>query len=224
MRQSTNNNTKSFNERRFAETIGGIGEERGQIIFGNNWARIKELTNVLERINGPVGLAGGTGASLQNAALLKSMIVTSAETAALPLGLAGTHHPIEALVSFGGEWVSLYGLASAITNPVSAERILKVARQVIKYGPYAATAAVAETGGTRQEYRQGKSRGREGQGQDCYAADPPSDVHTLSRMAVSCPVLRQAPSRFGRTSTMPRAVQSSQLEPLCQIQAKNSSR
>ena len=150
MRQSTNNVSKTFNERKFADTIGSIGDERGKIIFGKNWDNIKELANVMERINGPVGMQGGSGASLQNAAMIKNMIVTSAETAALPLGLASAHHPIGAVVSFGGEWVTLQGLASALTNPQVAEKILKATQQVVKYAPYVPTGALAVERGKRR--------------------------------------------------------------------------
>jgi len=134
MRQSTNNISKAFNERKFAETIGSIGDERGQIIFGPNWKNIKELTGIMEKINGPVGMQNGSGASLQNFSILKNLML-----AATPFGLAERGQYGAAAGSLAAEWVSLNALASAMTHPATAEKMLKVAQQFVKYGPYAAT-------------------------------------------------------------------------------------
>lgn len=146
MRQATNNTSKAFNERKFADTIGGIGDERAQIIFGTNWKNVKELTSIMERINGPVGLQGGAGAALQNFAILKNLMLT----AVAPLGFASHGNYGAAMGSLAAEWGSLNTLASAMTHPAAAAKMLKVAQLFASKLPYMATLAVEETGGTKK--------------------------------------------------------------------------
>ena len=138
MSESVNAQTGAFNERKFATLITKLGEERGAQLFGKNWGNIKELSQLMSRINGPSGIAGGSGAALQNFAVLKNMMLT----AAAPFGLAASHHPIAAAGSLAGEWATLNTLASAMTNPAAAVKMLKVARQAAKHLPYLATGAV----------------------------------------------------------------------------------
>jgi len=145
MRQSTNNTSKAFNERKFAETISSIGDDRGQIIFGSNWKNIKELTSIMEKINGPVGMQGGSGAALQNFSILKNLML-----AATPFGLAEKGQYGAAFGSLVAEWASLNALASAMTNPATAEKMLKVAQQFVKYGPYGVTGAIQLNRGQRK--------------------------------------------------------------------------
>ena len=145
MRQSTNNISKAFNERKFAEAIGAIGDERGQIIFGPNWKNIKELTGIMERINGPVGLQGGAGAALQNFAILKNAMLL-----AIPGGEAAGGHYGSAALSLAGEWASLTTIASAMTHPATAVKLVKVAQQVVSKLPYLVTGAINESGGAEK--------------------------------------------------------------------------
>ena len=168
MRQSTNMNTKIFNERKFAETLGKIGDERGQIIFGPNWKNIKELTGIMERINGPVGMQGGAGAALQNFSILKNAMLL-----AIPGGEAASGHFGSAALSLGGEWASLTALASAMTHPQAAVTMLKVARAIASKLPYVATAAVNETGGTRKNLDRVKAEAKKLQEQK---TTPPAPV------------------------------------------------
>ncbi len=146
MRQSMNNISKAFNERKFAETIGAIGDERGQIIFGPNWKNIKELTGIMEKINGPVGMQGGAGAALQNFSILKNAMLT----AIAPLGFASHGEYGSAVGSLAAEWAALNTIASAMTHPEAAVKMLSAARQVVKYVPYAATGAIAVDRGAKK--------------------------------------------------------------------------
>lgn len=147
MQQSTNTLTKNFNERKFAMKIASMGDERGSVIFGDNWKNIRALSSLMERINGPVGLAGGSGAALQNAGLIKGIISGVGTT--VPTVLAATGHASEAAtaaviegVSFLGVAVTYRALASALTNPEATVKLLKIARGVAKATPYVATGAV----------------------------------------------------------------------------------
>ena len=146
MRQSMNNVSKAFNERKFAETISGIGDERGQIIFGPNWKNIKELSGIMEKINGPVGMQGGAGAALQNFSILKNLMLT----AAAPLGLAARGEYGAAAGSLAAEWSSLNALASAMTHPATAAKMLKVAQGFVRTLPYVATGAISVERGQRR--------------------------------------------------------------------------
>lgn len=137
MRQSVNLNTKMFNERRFAETLAKIGDERGKIIFGSNWKNIKELTSIMERINGPVGMQGGAGAALQNFSALKNLMLT----VAAPLSLSSHGEYGKAAGSLAAEWVSLNILAGAMTHPATAAKMLSVAQGFARTLPYMATGA-----------------------------------------------------------------------------------
>ena len=144
MRQATNNISKTFNERKFADSIGSIGDDRGEVIFGSNWKNIKELTGIMEKINGPVGMQGGAGAALQNFSILKNLML-----AATPFGLAEHGQYGAAAGSIAAEWASLNVLATAMTNPATTAAMLKVARQFISKLPYMATGAVAVDRGQR---------------------------------------------------------------------------
>ena len=172
MRQATNNISKAFNERKFAETIGAIGDERGQIIFGPNWKNIKELTGIMERINGPVGLQGGAGAALQNFSILKNAML-----AVTPFGFAEKGQYGAAAGSLAAEWASLNALASAMTHPATAVKILKVARQVISKAPYAVTGAVSLAGGPKKSLEQIKAEAQKLQTPPPQAPATHPDVH-----------------------------------------------
>ena len=170
MRQATNNISKAFNERKFAEAMGSIGDERGQIIFGPNWKNIKELTGIMERINGPVGLQGGAGAALQNFAILKNAMLL-----AIPGGEAASGHFGSAGLSLAGEWATLSTLASAMTHPATAVQMLKVARAIVSKLPYVVTGAINETGGTKKNLDRVKA---EAQKLQANPSVPPGVTHT----------------------------------------------
>ncbi len=148
MRQSTNNISKAFNERKFAETIGGIGDERGKIIFGNNWKNIKELTSIMERINGPVGIGGGSGASLANLGAIKAMYTSM--LAVIPGAEMARGEYMGAAKSLAFEYGVMNALAYGMTHPETAEKMLKAAQQVLKFMPYGVTGAVAVDRGQRR--------------------------------------------------------------------------
>jgi len=172
MRQATNNISKAFNERKFAEAMGSIGDERGQIIFGPNWKNIKELTGIMERINGPVGLQGGAGAALQNFAILKNAMLL-----AIPGGEAASGHFGSAGLSLAGEWATLSTLASAMTHPATAVQMLKVARAIVSKLPYVVTGAINETGGTKKNLDRVKAEAQKLQAKPTPSV-PPGVTHT----------------------------------------------
>jgi hypothetical protein len=153
MRQSTNNTSKVFNERRFADALGGIGDERGEIIFGKNWSNIKELASTLEKINGPTGLGGGTGAALQNIGAIRGII----EAAYLaPLALVAGGHLTSGTLSVAGEVVTMRTMANLLTKPELTVKLLKTLQVGARTLPYAATGAINETGGTGKNIQRGK--------------------------------------------------------------------
>ena len=151
MRQSTNLTSKVFNERRFADAIGGIGDDRGRIIFGKNWANVKELSKLLERVNGPTGLGGGSGAALQNLSLIKQIL---AAAAAAPIAMAAAGHVEAGTLTLLGEVVSFKTMAALLTNPQLSERLIKAFQVGLRISPYAATGAVSMAGGPHKTVKQ----------------------------------------------------------------------
>ena len=147
MRQSTNRVSKVFNERKFAESIGNIGDERGVLIFGKNWSNIKELTSIMERINGPTGLGGGTGAALQNIGAIRGIVGASYLA---PLALVSGGHIEGAAGSAVGQLAFMRGLANALTHPEATAKLLTAIQVALRGTPYAITGAVAVERGQRR--------------------------------------------------------------------------
>jgi hypothetical protein len=142
--KATEPRTGAFNEGKFASSVDKLGDERGQIIFGSNWKNVKELVDIIGKINGPVGLAGGGGAALQNIGIMKRLAATTLSiipaTTALVTGVSTGH--IEggvatAIGSIGAEGLAAQIVARAIVNPAKATAMLKVARAIARGLPYA---------------------------------------------------------------------------------------
>ena len=144
MRQSTNTISKLFNERRFADAIGNLGDERGGIIFGKNWSQVKELTSLLEKINGPTGMGGGSGAALQNIGAIKD-ILNAAMLA--PLAVAAGGHIEAGGFTILGEVVAFKTMAHLLTNPDLTAKLIKALQVTMRGLPYVGTGAVAASGG-----------------------------------------------------------------------------
>jgi hypothetical protein len=142
MKLSIDRETNIFNERKFAKLVTKMGDERGEILFGQNWKNVSELAKVMGKINGPTGIMGGSGAALQNYSVMAKIATGMRDlalTAATPIGLSSSGHPVAAVASVAGEWVSLNLLADAITHPETAAKTLTVVRKVLKAALYAAT-------------------------------------------------------------------------------------
>jgi hypothetical protein len=144
--KATEPRSGAFNEGKFATYVDKLGDERGQIIFGQNWKNVKELVDIIGKINGPVGLAGGGGAALQNIGIMKRLAATTLSiipaTTALVTGVSTGH--IEggvatAIGSIGAEGLAAQIVARAIVNPAKATAMLKVARAIARGLPYAPT-------------------------------------------------------------------------------------
>ena len=138
MRQSTNRISKIFNERRFAETIGNIGDERGKIIFGKGWDNVVELAGLLEKVNGPTGLGGGSGAALENLSVIKRILDTAAVA---PLVMASTGHVEAGALTIVGQVVSFRTMANLILHPQLAANLIKAIQVGLRIAPYAASGA-----------------------------------------------------------------------------------
>ena len=158
MNDSTDSISKKFNERNFSKALADIGDERGKIIFGQNWGNIKELAGVLEKINGPSGLAGGgSGAAFQNISTLKSFL-SMASGAGLGglLGHAGgagrdilgamAGAAAGKVLSFGSDLVGYRALANLMINPKLTANLLKALQATSRVAPYAVDATVNEVG------------------------------------------------------------------------------
>ena len=150
MRQSTNRISGVFNERRFAETIGNLGDERGKIIFGNNWSDVKEISKLLEKVNGPTGLGGGTGAALQNLSVIRDILAA----AAAPAVLVAKGHLEAGTLTIAGEIVGFRTMANLLTHPGLTARLLKAFQVGLRIAPYAATGAYAASKDARKSVKE----------------------------------------------------------------------
>lgn len=155
--KATEPRTRAFDEGKFASAIDKIGDERGEVIFGKNWKNIKGLVDVIGKINGPVGLAGGGGAALQNIGIVKRLAAAAFSLPATAIALgAGTGHLNAGLMGAGilgaADVVGLAGtvasakiVARAMVNPAKTAAMLKVARAIARGIPYAPSVGYNET-------------------------------------------------------------------------------
>ncbi len=146
MRQSTNNISKVFNERKFAEVIAGLGDERGTVIFGKNWKNVKGISKIMEQINGPVGMGGGSGAALQNLGMIKEI---TAALAAIPIGLVSAGHYEGGTLVLAGQVLSFKAAAYAMTHPKIAEKIMNALRIGIQESAHGPGLVYNESGGNQ---------------------------------------------------------------------------
>lgn len=144
--KATDPRTGAFNEGKFATYVDKLGDERGKIIFGQNWKNIKGLVDIIGKINGPVGLGGGGGASLQNVGIMKRILGAAIS---VPAGVAvaagaGSGHLESGLISgaaiaAGGvatEAATARTIAWAMVNPEKASKMLTVASDIARKLPY----------------------------------------------------------------------------------------
>ena len=174
--KATEPRSGAFDEGKFATYIDKIGDERGKIIFGANWKNIKELADIMGKINGPVGLGRGGGAALQNIGVMKKLgsiaLGGGPEILALATG-TGTGHLMEAAQGVATEAATARIVAWGMTRPATAVKMLQVARQVVKHLPYLATAGINEGGGLQKGLNRVKT---EAQKLKAKAAPAPSSA------------------------------------------------
>lgn len=197
-----------FNERKFAQRMDALGDDKGRIIFGSNWSNVKKLSEVLGHISGPSGLGGGgSGASLQNFTMLKNFVV--AASSAVPIGLAarGEYETagLTALGTAATEALFLRSLAVAMTHPEMTAKVLKVAQVLVRgtrIGVPAGIAATKSVGENRK--RQGDARRAalqtlgQAKGEEQEPSQPPT-LPELNAEAVSRKPV--AIKRYARTAT-----------------------
>lgn len=111
-----------FDPRKFAKTIQQFGDNRGQILFGQNWDSVRQVGDLMGRIGG----SGKTGmaSSLHNWAYMGAAIA------------AGTGH-VTPLAAMAPEAAFLHGLAKAITNPAKSAKVLSYMAMAAHGAPYA---------------------------------------------------------------------------------------
>jgi hypothetical protein len=152
----------AFDEGKFANYVYKLGDERGQIIFGSNWKNVKELSELVGRINGPVGLGGGGGASLQNVGIMKKLLsggIGIAAAVPVAAGIGNGHYEsglaAGALIGLGGvatEGAVARSFAWAMVNPAKAAKMLTMARGIASKLPYLPPVAYNMTKRMSPEY------------------------------------------------------------------------
>jgi len=147
--EATGKESKSFDEKLFARKMLQIGDERGEVLFGNNWSKIKEFSTLLNRLTESSGL---TAAGLSNAGILNQVGRLAAESVGTFAGVTAAHGPaiMAAIVPVAGEAAMWKTIAAALTHPSAAARFIKGMQVLSRVVP---TAAVA----TRNVFRGEKS-------------------------------------------------------------------
>jgi hypothetical protein len=142
LEESTNPGTGIFNEGKFAGIINRIGDGRGEIIFGSNWKNVKELSKLMEQINGPTSKkAGGSmAAALQNPEIYKDFVMALA-----PFMEIGRGHTRTGILMLLGEGVGYNTVAYALTHPATAAKLVKILQAAIQGAAYAPGLAYNET-------------------------------------------------------------------------------
>lgn len=126
--------SKQLDPQKFANGIYALGEHRGKEIFGVNYASVKQLADLMDRIK---PTTGSSGAGLHNWFFLRSL--PAAGGAALfghPLAAAGI------ITGVGGETIFLRKLASAITNPAKSAQVVRYMQMGLRGAPYAVNGLV----------------------------------------------------------------------------------
>jgi hypothetical protein len=149
MYESTKKGTEHFNEKEFAKKILQIGDERGEVLFDTNWQKVKEFSELLNKISESGGLQA---ASLSNPEVLKQVGRLPIEMA---LSVAGFHGSLGAtvgavafpVVTEAALWKTV---AAALIHPQGAANLLKGLRILAKTVPYASTAGINEFGGLQK--------------------------------------------------------------------------
>ena len=149
--EATGKGSKSFDEQVFAKKMLQIGDERGEVLFGNNWPKIKEFAGLLNKVTDKTGL---NAASLSNPEIMKQVgrIALEAVVSASGVTSTGASHSVSVLAGLApiaGEAALWKTVAAALTNPASAAKFLKGVRLVLRGIPYAATGAANELGGKK---------------------------------------------------------------------------
>jgi hypothetical protein len=114
---------------KFAQRFRELGEDRGRVIFGENYDSLNNLSNLLSRIGTKRGIGG---MSLHNWTYL------AAGPSAL-MALATGHPGIAAgsATVLTAETVFMRKLAKAITNPAKSARVVSYLRAGLHGAPYA---------------------------------------------------------------------------------------
>lgn len=124
-------NTRVLDPNKFVAAINGLGEQRGQEIFGGqNYSNVQQTARLLSRLRS--GSGGGMAAGLHNYTYL---FAGPSALAALVFGRPEAAAATAAGV--GAETVALKGLAKAMTNPAKSARVLHYMQLAAHGAPYA---------------------------------------------------------------------------------------
>ncbi|CAN5950981.1 unnamed protein product [Sphagnum jensenii] len=142
--EATEKGTTGFNEGMFSKKILQIGDERGEVLFGQQWPKIKEFSQLLNKIKESGGLSG---ASLSNPEVVKRVTTQVSrmigELTVLGGGsaLRGGSPVVDAAIGLGpivGEAALWKTVAAALTHPEMSEKLLIAMRRAARFAPYGA--------------------------------------------------------------------------------------
>jgi len=137
--EATGKETKAFDEKLFAKRMLQIGDERGEVLFGRNWPKIRDFSELLNKISESGGLQA---ASLSNPEIAKQTSRFILETVFAGTGAHVTGTSLTtAAIPVMSEAILWKTAAAALTHPAAAEKII-IAMQILpRLTPYAGSGA-----------------------------------------------------------------------------------
>ena len=139
--EATGKGTQSFDEGLFSKKILQIGDERGVALFGQQWPKIREFSELLNKIKESGGLSGAT---LSNPEIVKQVSnIGLATVVSAVSGFLGRGESVEAagiggLIPVAGSAALWKTVAAALTHPETAEKFLNAMRFAARVTPYGA--------------------------------------------------------------------------------------
>ena len=147
MYEATGKGTQAFDEGVFAKKILQVGDERGEVLFGKNWGKVKEFSELLNKMREKGGLSA---ANLSNPEVVKQVWTQVGRMAAESIGsvigsraaggsaLADIGWGLFPLASEATLWKTV---AAALTHPEAAAKLVEKMATSARVAPYLAASS-----------------------------------------------------------------------------------
>lgn len=142
MYEATGKGTQSFDEGLFAKKILQIGDERGEVLFGKNWGKVKDFSELLNKMREKGGLSA---ANLSNPEVVKQVWTQVGRMAAEAFGsalstralggslMADVASGVFPLASEATLWKTI---AAALTHPETASKLVDKMATTVRLTPF----------------------------------------------------------------------------------------
>lgn len=176
--EASGKGAQNFDEGAFAKKILQIGDERGDVLFGGQWPKVREFAHLLNKIRESGGLSGA--ASLSNPEIFSQIGRMTGEAVLGAVGghVKGGHEVLAALAPIAGEAALWRTVATALTNPRAAEVVLNSLRRTVRILPYIAAGGYNASKKMRGKVDSAIQKSKEDLIGDANAIGPQSSVAT----------------------------------------------